>query len=109
MLYLTILLTHIDKCIQHLVFLKLFSEFKDSNTNESNSDIGINDILLWAVIFNRRELAELYWLRGKDRLCKQNKDDKHNFSLILYIYIYIFIIIIISLFFTSNHVKKIAG
>lgn len=49
------------------IFLK-YEEFKDSNTNESNSDIGINDVLLWAVIFNRRELAELYWLRGNDQL-----------------------------------------
>lgn len=49
------------------MFLK-YEEFKASNTNESNSDIGVDDVLLWAVIFNRRELAELYWLRGKDRL-----------------------------------------
>nr|XP_034319461.1 transient receptor potential cation channel subfamily M member-like 2 [Crassostrea gigas] len=35
---------------------------------KEDSNIGISDILLWAVIFNRRELAEICWHKGKDKL-----------------------------------------
>lgn len=28
-----------------------------------------DDVLLWAVLSNRRELAELFWLRSKDKMC----------------------------------------
>uniref|UniRef100_A0A8W8NPP1 TRPM-like domain-containing protein n=1 Tax=Magallana gigas TaxID=29159 RepID=A0A8W8NPP1_MAGGI len=37
---------------------------------KEDSNIGISDILLWAVIFNRRELAEICWHKGKDKLCR---------------------------------------
>lgn len=30
----------------------------------------ISNILLWAILFNRRELAEILWLRSKNHLCK---------------------------------------
>lgn len=39
---------------------------KDSSTEDDN----ISLILLWAIFANRKELAEIYWLRGKNHLCK---------------------------------------
>lgn len=39
---------------------------------ENPYDDMIPNILLWALLFNRRELAEILWLRGKDHLCKIN-------------------------------------
>lgn len=72
---------HIDtsSCIYHFVFLNLCPEFTDFDSEEENSDIGIGDVLLWAIVFNRRELAEICWQRGKDHLCKQNEEIKINY------------------------------
>ncbi|XP_065938117.1 transient receptor potential cation channel subfamily M member-like 2 isoform X1 [Magallana gigas] len=42
-----------------------YEEFtKDSSTEDDN----ISLILLWAIFANRKELAEIYWLRGKNHL-----------------------------------------
>lgn len=30
------------------------------------------DVLLWAVLSNRKELANLFWLRSKHKICKLN-------------------------------------
>lgn len=32
----------------------------------------ISDILLWAIFANRKELAEICWLRSENHLCKLN-------------------------------------
>lgn len=41
---------------------------KDSEENSGNCDT--SDILLWAIFANRKEIAEICWLRGKDPLRK---------------------------------------
>lgn len=46
-----------------------FLRYQDFDPEEEeNSDFGIGDVLLWAIVFNRRELAEICWQRGKDHL-----------------------------------------
>lgn len=35
--------------------------------------VNISDILLWAIFANRKELAEICWLRGNDQLSKYIK------------------------------------
>lgn len=37
-------------------------------TEDDNIDESISNILLWAIFANRKELAEIYWLRGKNHL-----------------------------------------
>ncbi|XP_056002346.1 transient receptor potential cation channel subfamily M member 2-like isoform X2 [Ostrea edulis] len=48
------------------------NETVDANTvvvsNESNQEGDISDLLLWAIFANRRELAEICWLRSEDHL-----------------------------------------
>lgn len=46
----------------------------ENKTEENSDDDMIPNVLLWALLFNRRELAEILWLRGKDHLCKINKE-----------------------------------
>ncbi|XP_062596063.1 transient receptor potential cation channel subfamily M member-like 2 [Saccostrea cucullata] len=40
----------------------------DPNENGDLKDANISDILLWAIFANRRELAEICWLRSEDHL-----------------------------------------
>lgn len=43
----------------------------ESNTKSNTSNYSsISDLLLWAIFANRKELAEICWLRGTDHLCK---------------------------------------
>lgn len=52
---------------RHSIYIIYLAEFtKDSSTEDDN----ISLILLWAIFANRKELAEIYWLRGKNHLCK---------------------------------------
>lgn len=53
-----------------------FVEFIEFDSKEEKSDDSIGDILLWAIVFDRRELAEICWLRYKDHLCKQSQSRK---------------------------------
>lgn len=41
-----------------------FSEAEDSH---------ISDILLWAIFANRKDIAEICWLRSENHLCKLKK------------------------------------
>lgn len=41
--------------------------------SERQEDVSISDILLWAIFANRKELAEICWLRGDDQLSKYIK------------------------------------
>lgn len=59
--------------------LNFFSKFTELDSKEIGSDVSIGDILLWAIIFNRTELAEICWLREKDHICKEKK--QHEFLL----------------------------
>lgn len=44
------------------VYLLNFTEYTKTST--------ISDILLWAIFANRKELAEICWLRCGNHLCK---------------------------------------
>lgn len=50
---------------------------------EENS--AISDILLWAIFANRKELAEICWLRSENHLCEFTA---------MYMYIHVYVIII---------------
>lgn len=54
--------------------LNFFSKFTELDSKEIGSDVSIGDILLWAIIFNRTELAEICWLREKDHICKEKNN-----------------------------------
>lgn len=48
-------------------------DVKKKEEDSDNKDpiyLNISDILLWAIFANRRELAEICWLRGTDQLRK---------------------------------------
>ena len=37
---------------------------------ETEETCDTSDILLWALFANRKELAEIFWIKGEDHLCK---------------------------------------
>ncbi|XP_062596064.1 transient receptor potential cation channel subfamily M member 2-like [Saccostrea cucullata] len=43
-------------------------EDTENDAEEKSSYVKISDILLWAIFANRKEIAEICWLRGKDHL-----------------------------------------
>lgn len=43
---------------------------EEDSENEDPIYLNISDILLWSIFANRRELAEICWLRGTDQLRK---------------------------------------
>ena len=44
---------------------------KEATTNRKSSDIcETSDILLWAIFANRKEIAEICWIRGENHLRK---------------------------------------
>lgn len=45
-----------------------FLRYEELDSKDIGSDVSIGDILLWAIIFNRTELAEMCWLREKDHI-----------------------------------------
>lgn len=45
----------------------------EESRSERQEDVSISDILLWAIFANRKELAEICWLRGDDQLSKYIK------------------------------------
>lgn len=46
------------------------TEAKEDSNNKDPIYLNISDILLWAIFANRREFAEICWLRGTDQLRK---------------------------------------
>lgn len=52
--------------------LRYFTPFSEYMQGETFTDESITDVLLWSIFVNRKELAEICWLRGKDQLCKLN-------------------------------------
>lgn len=46
------------------------SQQKPNNGNDESKDADISDILLWAIFANRKDIAEICWLRGDNHLCK---------------------------------------
>lgn len=49
------------------------------SAQEQPKKASIADLLLWAILVDRKELAEICWLRGKDHLCKNYNINKMNF------------------------------
>lgn len=54
--------------MNHIVRMFLFYFFFFAGDPSQN--INISDILLWAIFANRKELAEICWLKGRDHLSK---------------------------------------
>lgn len=52
-----------------LVFEETDTDDTDDNPTD-NQYSSISDLLLWAIFANRKELAEICWLRGTDHLSK---------------------------------------
>ena len=50
--------------------LHVLKEDPSQDIDEVLEDDNISDILLWAIFANRKELAEICWLRSKNHLCK---------------------------------------
>lgn len=48
------------------------SQQKPNNGNDESKDSDISDILLWAIFANRKDIAEICWLRGDNHLRKIN-------------------------------------
>lgn len=69
---------HIHKLLIYFLFVKMLKlkEFffcadnTAANISQENDKSNIADILLWAIFANRKELAEICWLRGRNHLCK---------------------------------------
>lgn len=63
-----ILLMHIvSLIIRDFFYLVLADEFK---SDMSPQDKSLSNVLLWAILANRKELAAMFWLKGNDQLCK---------------------------------------
>lgn len=66
---------------------------EELKTDGPSLDDSFSDILLWAILANRKELANIYWLNGKNQLMtglvcsavlkKLSKDAKHSKEQIL--------------------------
>lgn len=54
-------------------FVEYSNEYTTSETSQTSDgnlkDTNMSDILLWAIFANRKELAEICWLRGENHLC----------------------------------------
>ena len=50
--------------------MHVLKEDPSQDIDEVLEDDNISDILLWAIFANRKELAEICWLRSKNHLCK---------------------------------------
>lgn len=53
--------------LRHIGLLLFLLEFDDVDKSEDDT---ISDLLLWALLEKREDLAELFWLRGTDHLRK---------------------------------------
>lgn len=46
----------------------IFPEYKSTDSKEKEY-ADISDVLLWSIFANRKELAEICWLRSENQLC----------------------------------------
>lgn len=51
-----------QKCVREIL------RYKDIRKDINSEDNFLVNVLLWAIFANRRDLAEIFWLRGKDHL-----------------------------------------
>jgi hypothetical protein len=71
---------HFIKCDVFIIFITREGKDKISkNPNQDSEEKGdvvdtdVSDILLWALFANRKDLAEICWLRSKDHLCEYQR------------------------------------
>ena len=61
-----------DKKIISIYIFDIFLGIKDKKEDNMNNEIldscETSDILLWAIFANRKEIAEICWIRGEDHL-----------------------------------------
>lgn len=80
--------------------LNFFSKFTELDSKEIGSDVSIGDILLWAIIFNRTELAEICWLKER-RTTYVRKKNNMNFY-----YLQVFLCVKNGVNMSSENEKK---
>lgn len=52
------------------MFFYIADEIDKNLKEEEKQDNNTSDILLWAIFSNRKELAEIFWVRTSNQLCK---------------------------------------
>ena len=52
-----------------IVWVFLFPEYNKSTDIKEKEYADISDVLLWSIFANRKELAEICWLRSENQLC----------------------------------------
>lgn len=57
---------------------------EELKTDGPSLDDSFSDILLWAILANRKELANIYWLNGKNQLSESNNYALTNANIIGY-------------------------
>nr|XP_022311262.1 uncharacterized protein LOC111116556 [Crassostrea virginica] len=55
-------------CCKILRYEVIIGEREANHRSESEQTSGISDILLWSIFADRKEIAEICWIRGKDHL-----------------------------------------
>lgn len=61
---------------QHSYLMLTYKQYFFILVQDSPEEESIADVLLWAIFVDRKELAEVCWLRGTDHLCKNYNTDK---------------------------------
>lgn len=69
-----------------LWLLFLFPEYKSTHSKEKEY-ADISDVLLWSIFANRKELAEICWLRSENQLCTFFLWFKDQTKSLLYIFL----------------------
>ena len=54
----------------YFCLIDIADQFRKNCQVEDEQNIDNSDILLWAIFSNRKELAEIFWLRTNNQLCK---------------------------------------
>lgn len=62
----------------YLFYFFFLVEYVLKEDDEKPEDETISNILLWAIFANRKELAEICWLRVENHLCTCNNIYKGN-------------------------------
>lgn len=56
-------------CFTYLLSYGFNFAGKYDDVEDDDTDASISDILLWTIFANRKELADIFWLKSKNHLC----------------------------------------
>lgn len=60
---------YIFVCFIYLFLNCFYFAGKSDDIEDDDTDESISDLLLWTIFANRKELAEIFWLKSKNHLC----------------------------------------